>query len=72
MSGKLNSVIDVRNHFIRDLEYEVSRVSKAHNDAVRTYEAKLREFGIPEAELTVAKINEHLTSTMPAGLVTQM
>ena len=70
VTNKLNSVIDARNQVIRDLEYECARVTKAHNDVVRTYAAKLREYGIPVAETSTAPITDRLTSTMPAGLVT--
>jgi hypothetical protein len=33
------------------LQYELARVCKAHNDLLRTYEAKLRQFGIPVEEM---------------------
>lgn len=41
---------------------------QAYNDAIRVYEAKLVEFGIPPEELGF-QILETKTSTMPAGLV---
>jgi hypothetical protein len=30
---------------IKDLQYELARVTKAHNDVIRVYESKLTEFG---------------------------
>ncbi|PIN88790.1 hypothetical protein AB205_0221330 [Aquarana catesbeiana] len=44
-------VLDTKNNAIKDLQYELARVSKAHNDLLRTYEAKMRAFGIPVDEL---------------------
>ena len=38
-------MLDSKNTAIKDLQYELARVCKSHNDLVRTYEAKLREFG---------------------------
>ena len=42
--------------------------TKAYNDAIRVYEAKLVEFGIPAEELGL-ELLETNTSNMPAGLV---
>jgi len=45
-----------------------AQVSKAHNDLIRVYEAKLAEYGIPAEELGFRPL---VTSTGkgPAGLV---
>ncbi|XP_066875625.1 dynein regulatory complex subunit 4 isoform X3 [Kogia breviceps] len=40
-------VLESKNSTIRDLQYELARVCKAHNDLLRTYEAKLLAFGVP-------------------------
>lgn len=52
----------------RELEYEVLRLQKLHNDAVRTFDAKFVEFGIDAAD---AKFDLVDTSTAagPAGLL---
>ena len=52
-------------------QYEILRVSKAHDDAMRTMEEKLEEFGIPHDEEYMNK-SAFLGSatTGPAGLVT--
>lgn len=47
VSQKLEDVLDSKNDTIKDLQYELARVCKAHNDLLRTYEAKLLAFGIP-------------------------
>jgi hypothetical protein len=43
--------LDSKNGAIKDLQYELARVCKAHNDLLRTYEAKLAQFGIPVEEM---------------------
>ena len=44
------------------------QVSKAHNDLIRVYEAKLAEFGVPVEELGFRPLVTN-TSVGPAGLV---
>ncbi|XP_043937672.1 dynein regulatory complex subunit 4 isoform X2 [Protopterus annectens] len=51
VTRKLEDVLDSKNTAIKDLQYELARVCKAHNDLLRTYEAKLQAFGIPTDEL---------------------
>ncbi len=41
----------VKNQTIRDVQQELERITQLHNDAVRSYEAKLSEYGIPIEEL---------------------
>ena len=45
-----------------------AQVSKAHNDLIRVYEAKLSEFGVPVEELGFRPLVTN-TSMGPAGLV---
>lgn len=51
VTRKLEDVLDSKNSAIKDLQYELARVCKAHNDLISTYEAKLRSFGVPVEEL---------------------
>ncbi|MEE6518940.1 hypothetical protein FKM82_030268 [Ascaphus truei] len=51
VTRKLEDVLDSKNNAIKDLQYELARVCKAHSDLLRTYEAKMRAFGIPADEL---------------------
>ncbi|CAF0736920.1 unnamed protein product [Brachionus calyciflorus] len=51
VTRKLEDVLDSKNSAIKDLQYELARVCKAHNDLLRTYEAKLAQFGIPVEEM---------------------
>ena len=50
------------------MKYSIHHATKAYNDAIRVYEAKLESFGIPIDELAF-DILESPTSIMPAGLV---
>jgi hypothetical protein len=40
-----------KNQQIKELQYDLAKVTKAHNDMIRVYEAKLTEFSIPVEEL---------------------
>jgi len=68
VSKKLDDVLDGKNSAIKDLQYELARVTKAHNDVIRVYESKLTEFGIPVEELGFRPLLTN-TGTGPAGLV---
>ena len=47
VTNKLDDLLEEKNKAIQDLQFEIARVMKAHNDLLRTYEAKLAEYGIP-------------------------
>lgn len=71
---KIENQLDRKNEYIQELQYELARVCKAHDDLLATYETKLVQFGIPKEELGF----EPLRTTMdikygrgPAGLVTK-
>eukprot|EP00743_Colponemidia_sp_Colp-15_P002696 GILK01002921.1.p1 GENE.GILK01002921.1~~GILK01002921.1.p1 ORF type:complete len:476 (-),score=159.29 GILK01002921.1:60-1487(-) len=68
VTNKLEEVLDGKNRYIKDLHYQLAHATKAYNDAIRVYQAKLVEFGIPPEELDFEPM-ETTTSTMPAGLV---
>lgn len=68
MNQKLEEVLTNKNSIIRALQYDVAKVSKAHNDLIRVYEAKLAEYGIPAEQLGFRPLITS-TSTGPAGLV---
>ncbi|KAM4612469.1 dynein regulatory complex subunit 4 [Discoglossus pictus] len=73
VTRKLEDVLDSKNNAIKDLQYELARVSKAHNDLLRTYEAKMRTFGIPVDELGFKPLESLIAGQSfgqgPAGLV---
>lgn len=68
VTKKLEDVLESKNQVIKALKYDVSKVSKAHNDLIRVYEAKLAEYGIPAEELGFRPLVTN-TSAGPAGLV---
>ena len=43
---KLDKVLDLKNENIASLKYNIAKVAKMHDDACRTLEQKLRDFGI--------------------------
>jgi growth arrest-specific protein 8 len=65
---KLDDVLENKNQIIKALKYDVAKVSKAHNDLIRVYEAKLAVYGIPAEELGFRPLVTN-TSPGPAGLV---
>ncbi|XP_072135862.1 dynein regulatory complex subunit 4 [Mobula birostris] len=73
ITRKLEDVLDSKNNVIKDLQYELARVCKAHNDLLRTYESKLTAFGIPLEELGFKPLETALCGQTigqgPAGLV---
>merc|ERR1712002_603272 len=73
VTKKLEDVLDSKNGAIKDLQYELARVCKAHNDLLRTYESKLVAFGIPPEELGFKPLETTIAGQQlgkgPAGLV---
>lgn len=65
---RISISIEQKNSLIKNLKYSIHHATKAYNDAIRVYEAKLVEFGIPREELGFQPL-ETITSIMPAGLV---
>ncbi|NXX13632.1 DRC4 protein, partial [Podargus strigoides] len=47
ISHKLEDVLSSKNATIEDLQLQLARAYKAHDDMLRTFEAKLTAFGIP-------------------------
>lgn len=68
IKGKVKDSIEGKNLTIKNLKYSIHHATKAYNDAIRVYEAKLVQFGIPAEELGFQPL-QTITSTMPAGLV---
>ncbi|XP_041918460.1 dynein regulatory complex subunit 4 [Alosa pseudoharengus] len=70
---KLEETLDTKNNTIKDLQYELARACKAHNDLLRTSEAKLVNFGIPVAQLGFkpleCSLNRLTLGAGPSGLV---
>lgn len=66
--NQIQESLEHKNNLVKNLKYSIHHATKAYNDAIRVYEAKLVEFGIPPDELGFQPL-ETKTSTMPAGLV---
>ena len=47
IKGKVKDSIEIKNQTIKNLRYSIHHATKAYNDAIRVYEAKLVQFGIP-------------------------
>ncbi|TSL47612.1 Growth arrest-specific protein 8 [Bagarius yarrelli] len=62
VTRKLEEVLDSKNTAIKDLQYELARTCKAHNDLLRTYEAKLKAFGIPTDEMGFKPLESSLVT----------
>lgn len=71
VTKKLETVLGAKNRQIKDLQYQVHQATKAYNDTIRVYEAKLPSLGIDPEEIGFEAIST-ATSLMPARLVTKM
>uniref|UniRef100_A0A8C5IV88 Dynein regulatory complex subunit 4 n=1 Tax=Junco hyemalis TaxID=40217 RepID=A0A8C5IV88_JUNHY len=73
VSHKLEDVLNSKNATIQDLQIQLARVCKAHNDMLQTFEAKLTAFGIPLDNLGFQPLSFPLPGQElgkgPAGLV---
>ncbi|XP_066251473.1 dynein regulatory complex subunit 4-like [Euwallacea similis] len=73
---KLEEILSKKNATISDLQYELARACKAHDDLLATFEEKLKLYGIPKSELgftplrMISQGQEGLVRA-PAGFVTQ-
>lgn len=61
-----------KNITIKNLQYELQRMNKAHDDLLKTYEGYLHQLGIPKSELGFAPLAPPTALDYgPAGLVTK-
>ncbi|GMH43172.1 hypothetical protein BSKO_11094 [Bryopsis sp. KO-2023] len=65
---KLEDVLNHKNRLIQQLRLDIAKVSKAHNDLIKVYEAKLVDYGIQPNDLGFRPLLTN-TSKNPAGLV---
>mmetsp|Transcript_2976 Transcript_2976/g.8698 ORF Transcript_2976/g.8698 Transcript_2976/m.8698 type:complete len:479 (+) Transcript_2976:40-1476(+) len=72
-NATLENTLAARNESIRDTHYELIRMTKCYNDALRTYTQKLIELGIPTGEIDSMGfvLIPTAASSGPAGLVVQ-
>merc|ERR1711937_608716 len=73
VTERLDFVLKSRNELITDLNYQLVRVTKAHDDMMRTFEEKFTEFGLPFdpeiGRLAGRTIAQSKLTHAPAGLV---
>ena len=71
ITSSLDELLGTKNGHIKDLQYAVVRMTKAYNDALRTYGKKMGEMGIPEEEFDRMGFSKAPTNTsmVPAGLI---
>lgn len=73
-SIRIEKLVSEKNEKIADLRYELARVTKAHDDLLKTMEVKMHEFGIPIDELGFRPfciVQNIKLGTGPAGLVSK-
>lgn len=51
MATRIEKLLAQKNEKIGDLRYELARLSKAHDDLIEVFKAKMIKFGIPIEEL---------------------
>lgn len=51
MSTRIEKLLAQKNEKIGDLRYELARLSKAHDDMLEVFKAKMIKYGIPIEEL---------------------
>ncbi|KAI9222572.1 growth-arrest-specific micro-tubule binding-domain-containing protein [Blastocladiella britannica] len=61
ISKKLDEIIDAKNLQIRELQLDLARVTKAYNDLIRTFQAKMVENGIPTDDLNLKPLVTNAT-----------
>lgn len=54
MSIRIEKLLAQKNEKIGDLRYELARLSKAHDDVLEVFKAKMIKYGIPIEELGAA------------------
>lgn len=42
-----------KNTAIHDLQFDLAKACRAHDDLLATYENKLQEYGIPDTEMNI-------------------
>jgi len=68
LCSKIQENMEAKTSMLKTLQYSINHATKAYNDAIRVYESKLVDFGIPADELGFQLIDTK-TSLIPAGLV---
>lgn len=70
IGGRLDAALESRAGLLRELQHNIAVLTKAHNDTARVLAARLRDMGLPPAEVAYALIPS-ATGVAPAGLVSR-
>ena len=65
LSDEVADLLRAKNQVIDNLEYELAKATKAHNDLITVYRAKLSAAGVPDDELNF-DLRPSNTTTAPA------
>ena len=69
----LNQMLSAKDEALKNVRFLVVKLKKTYNDSLDTFQAKLRDLGIPEAELDMLGFSsEDLpkeSTGAPAGLI---
>eukprot|EP01023_Acetabularia_acetabulum_P030875 TRINITY_DN2907_c0_g1_i1.p1 TRINITY_DN2907_c0_g1~~TRINITY_DN2907_c0_g1_i1.p1 ORF type:complete len:471 (-),score=93.65 TRINITY_DN2907_c0_g1_i1:347-1759(-) len=68
LRAKVGDMFENKVKLVETLQYDVAKISKAHNDLIRVYEGKLQEFGMATEDLGFKPLFSK-TSKNPAGLI---
>ena len=66
--GELESQLNTKRQVEEKLKYEVVRLEKLHNDCIKVFEAKFREYGIEAEDIRMQPL-ETVSGPGPAGLL---
>lgn len=71
VQSRLDAALDSRQDAIMQLQGDIGKLTKAHNDAVRTLSSRMRDLGVPQGELDGLDLHVLPTTTTsaPAGLI---
>jgi len=65
ISDQVADLLTAKNAVIENLEYELAKATKAHNDLIRIYQTKMSTAGVPDDELVFEPLPSD-TTTAPA------
>jgi chromosome segregation ATPase len=68
LSEKVGGLLTAKNNVIANLEYELARATKAHNDLISIYQAKMSTAGVPADELDFHPLPSETTAAPAPSL----
>ncbi|KAH0786183.1 growth arrest-specific protein 8-like [Histomonas meleagridis] len=65
ISNRVDDLLQAKNNVIENLEFELAKATKAHNDLIAIYQAKMSSAGVPLDEIMFEPLPSN-TTTAPA------